>query len=356
MTLPLIQALAAPVARPARRALLWMATAQDMALSARALKAAGFDAFDTGSVGVLGVFVENPEGFARTLAAALTTDQQRAAKALLVDSLPLSIDDFARLETVESLIHHHSVRWLECLLDEGRYKSLLQPIVGAKDRAVHGHEFLFRGLTMDGVTVPPIDMFAAARAPGLAARLDRCARNCAVSTAARLNVAERLFINVLPGSVTLEHSPFTDTLDLIEGLGIDPGRVVFEIVETSRVDDIAALSAMIDFCRSAGYRIALDDFGSGYNNLNMLVGLKPDYIKLDKSLIQRVGADAHIWNLIANLVDAARHSTVLTVAEGVEDEQTAHLLGGLGVDFLQGYHLGRPADRPLGATARGSAG
>jgi EAL domain-containing protein (putative c-di-GMP-specific phosphodiesterase class I) len=222
----------------------------------------------------------------------------------------------------------------------------VQPIVEVNGRAVMGYEFLFRGLRDDGTMVPPMEMFTAAREPNLSARLDAAARDCAVRTAARFGIPEKLFINVLPTSVSLGQSAFTDTLDLIEAAQIPPSQVVFEIVESEAVADISLLSRMINFCRNAGYSIALDDFGSGFNNLTMLIGLNPDYIKLDKSLISRISDEPPIWNLVANMIDAAKQSNVKVIAEGVEDERTARLLSALGADYMQGYLLGRPEDRP----------
>lgn len=148
----------------------------------------------------------------------------------------------------------------------------------------------------------------------------------------------------------MAQSSFTDTLDLIEAANIEPNRVVFEIVESEAVDDINELSKMINFCRSAGHRIALDDFGSGFNNLSMLIGLSPDYIKLDKGLISRIREEPPTWNLVANMVDAAKQSGVQVIAEGVEDDRTARLLKAMGADFLQGYLVGRPEDLPLEIT------
>lgn len=329
------------------RALLWAPDKQSADSLANILKSQGFSEFSTDSKNVVGVYAGDISRFAQSLGACLDVEQKRKTKALIINGKMPVLDDFARIETVESLVHHHSTLWLADMLDAGRYKSLLQPIVESEGGAIHGYEFLFRGIGEDGKIVPPIEMFAAASDSMLSAKLDSCARDSAVRTAAHFGLQERLFINVLPNSVSVAQSAFTDTLDLIETAGIEPARVVFEIVESEAVNDIAELSDMINFCRSAGYRIALDDFGSGFNNLTMLIGLSPDYIKLDKSLINRISTEPPIWNLVANMIDAAKQSKVLVIAEGVEDERTARLLRALGTDFIQGYLTGRPADAPV---------
>ncbi len=346
MTLPLMEASLPQGEKDALRVLLWAKSSSVAVSIADMLVAAGFVSFATDSSRVVGIFAEDVEALARTLGEGMSREAQRQTKALVFSSATPQLADFARIDTVESFVRHHSTRWLAELIAERRFKSQLQPIVNASDSAVHGYEFLFRGLKRDGGIVPPLEMFLAAQGE-LAARLDNAARDSAVRTAAKHGIKERLFINVLPASVSIKQSAFADTLDLIEAAGIDPDRVVFEIVESEAVDDIAKLAGVIDFCRSAGYRIALDDFGSGFNNLTMLIGLKPDYIKLDKSLISRIRTEPPIWNITANMVDAAKQSGVMVIAEGVEDEKTARLLRSMGTDFMQGFYFGRPGDEPL---------
>ncbi|GAB4126937.1 MAG: hypothetical protein Kow00104_12190 [Rhodothalassiaceae bacterium] len=333
------------------RALFWASGPEEAAVLSRDLGLLGFKSFATESQSVFGVFTDDIETLARILADRLSPEQRRQVKALVLDDRAPTLEDFANLQTVETFVQHHSSRWLARLLEEGRYKSLMQPIIAAETGEVHGYEFLFRGLGKDGAVIPPMDMFDAARDPALAALLDGKARDCAVRTAARLGILERLFINVQPKNVSVAASCFADTLDLIEAANIDPDRVVFEIVESEAVEDISHLSGLVDFCRSAGYRIALDDFGSGFNNLSMMIGLAPDYIKLDKSLISRICGDPQIWNLVANMIDAARQSGVAVIAEGVEDERTASLLRTIGADYMQGYLFGHPSDKPLSARA-----
>lgn len=336
-------------ARDRVRALLWATDEAEAAVLSGILTGAGFASFATDSSRVVGIVTDDAEGLARTLGEHLDTKARRDTKALVFDGRKPDLADFSRIETVEHFIHHHSTRWLVELIEEKRYKSFMQPIVAAADGAIHGHEFLLRGLNRDGTIVPPVEMFLAAKGL-LSAMLDAAARDSAIRTAAQYGVEGNLFINVLPTSVSVAQSAFADTLDLVEAAGIEPARVVFEIVESEEVEDIAHLGHMIDFCRSAGYRIALDDFGSGFNNLTMLIGLEPDYIKLDKSLISRISDESPIWNLTANMIDAARQSGVLVIAEGVEDEKTARLLRSLGADFLQGYHFGRPQETPATAS------
>ena len=135
---------------------------------------------------------------------------------------------------------------------------------------------------------------------------------------------------------------------------MDTERIVFELVESQQMADPELLKTLAAWLRSAGARLALDDFGSGFNNLVMLTDVRPDFIKLDKSLVQHLTHDPQKWNMVANIVDSAKQAGVRVIAEGVEDKVTASALRDTGVEYLQGYYLGYPAERPVGLRARQS--
>lgn len=332
---------------PQSRVLIWATDPQIADLLTAGLRHQGFVSFGTEATSVVGVFSRDLESLARCLSDLTEQEQQRTIKTLALDNEIPTLDDLSRIETLESFIRHHSSRWLVRMLEQRRFKSQLQPIMTADGLNVHGYEFLLRGLRPDGTTISPLEMFSAASDSVMTALLDTAGRDSAVRTAARLGISDKVFINVMPAAFSAARSSFVGTLDLIEAAGLAPENIVFEVVESEAVDDVSRLRGVVDFCRNAGYRIALDDFGSGFNNLNMLIGLSPDYIKLDKSLIHRITAEPAIWNITANMIDAAKQSNVLVIAEGVEDAKTARFLHTLGADFLQGYHFGRPCDAQL---------
>ncbi len=328
------------------RALLWMPSSERAVTLAKELERKGFVCFATEAASVLGVLVHDFESFATALSRYLTSHERQRVKALVVEGETPKLEDFLHLENADSFIRRHSTQWIHRLLSEKRYLSVMQPIVNARDGRVHGYEFLLRGLKKNGDPIPPVELFGNADAE-LKRRLDYCAFLSAIETAEAFGIKERIFVNVLPQTVSQHDKEFEFVLDRVEQAGIAPERVVFEIVESEKIVDMAALQRVIQFCRWAGYRIALDDFGSGFNNLTTLIGLNPDYIKLDQGLISQIAGETVTWNLVANMIDAAKQAGVLVIAEGVEDEKTARLLRTLGADFLQGFHIGRPAREPL---------
>ncbi len=328
------------------RALLWMPSSERAVSLARELERKGFTCFATEAASVLGVIVHDFEAFATSLSRYLTSHERQRVKALVVDGDSPKLEDFLHLESADGFIRRHSTKWIERLLADKRYFSVMQPIVNARDGRVHGYEFLLRGVKSNGDPIPPLELFAHADA-ALRRRLDYCGFLSAIETAAAFGIQERVFVNILPQTVSQHNKEFEAVLDRVEHAGIRPERVVFEIVESEKIVDMEALQRVIQFCRWAGYRIALDDFGSGFNNLVTMIGLKPDYIKLDQGLISQMAGESATWNLVANMIDAAKQAGVLVIAEGVEDERTARLLRTLGADFLQGFHIGRPAREPL---------
>jgi diguanylate cyclase (GGDEF)-like protein/PAS domain S-box-containing protein len=129
----------------------------------------------------------------------------------------------------------------------------------------------------------------------------------------------------------------------IEQHGVRPGTMVFEITETAIVEDERAARTFAERLRALGCKVALDDFGTGYASLTYLKQMPVDFLKLDIEFIRDVRENAASRHVVQALVALARDFHLQTIAEGVEDAETLELLGELGVDFAQGYHIARPA-------------
>jgi EAL domain-containing protein (putative c-di-GMP-specific phosphodiesterase class I) len=121
-----------------------------------------------------------------------------------------------------------------------------------------------------------------------------------------------------------------------------PRDIVFEVVESEEVQDVKHLQKICDYYRKEGFGFALDDVGTGSNSLQMVCDLKPDYIKLDKSLISRV-SDPMYQGVIGKLAEFAAQFGLSTIAEGIETVETCELLRELGINLMQGYYFGKPA-------------
>lgn len=151
-----------------------------------------------------------------------------------------------------------------------------------------------------------------------------------------------LFLNIHP-HVLLDTSYHSgETLQLLKDIGIMPNQIVFELTEKSAVTDFALFEKVLGNYRSQGFRIAIDDVGSGYNSLKTLIYLKPEFIKLDRSLIHNIHKNDEQKHLVSLIIDYAEQSQTKVIAEGIERFEELSYIRDKGVHFGQGYALGRP--------------
>lgn len=289
----------------------------------------------------------------------LTGDLQRElSRAELRDSRCVLVDegsapgpaDLASTQPLAVLVAQIQGAWFAETLRENRLTSHFQPIVrAAEPDQVFAYECLLRGLNRDGSLIPPMRMYEAARDSDTLFTLDRAARLTAIREAAAhgLDGAEtHLFINFNPTSIYDPAFCLRSTTAAIAGTALRPDRIVFEVVESDRIEDVGNLQRIAAFYRAAGFKIALDDLGSGYGSLNLLGGLKPDFVKLDMQLIRGVDSDPFKARIVCKLLEMARDLGVQTVAEGIETEAEWEWVRGHGADYVQGYLFGRPASPP----------
>lgn len=280
----------------------------------------------------------------------LNEREKRQVHILFAESARPDLFDFGRLKSVEKHETQLLALWLGDMLMDRRYRSLMQPIVYAQDHnKVLGYEFLLRGLHTDGQDIPAPTLFATAEQCEMLYALDMAAGESATRTAKLHNVDELVFVNVLPRTIGDEAGLDAWLQAVLLAADVPPKQIVFELVESQQLADVAALRNLVEKLHNHGIRVALDDFGSGFNNLVGLIEVAPDFIKIDKSLIEDLNQDKRKWNLVGNLVDSAKASDIEVVAEGVEDIETAHILMDVGVDFLQGYLVGHPLEAPIAA-------
>ncbi len=138
------------------------------------------------------------------------------------------------------------------------------------------------------------------------------------------------------------------TIEAALNSGIEPSRFVFEVIESDEITDLTKLLDILESCREAGCRVALDDVGTGYNSLQLMSQVRPDFIKLDMELIRDIDRDAYKSCVAGKLLELARELGVYTVVEGVETNGEWQWSVDHGADFSQGYLFARPAaDPPL---------
>jgi EAL domain-containing protein (putative c-di-GMP-specific phosphodiesterase class I) len=150
-----------------------------------------------------------------------------------------------------------------------------------------------------------------------------------------------LFLNLHPSSL---NDP--TLVDPNSTLASFADRVVLEVTETASLGDPAVLRDTLRRLREIGYRVALDDLGSGFASLNNLFSLEPDIVKLDMALVRSIDVEPQKRNLVAAVVQACVQMGVKVVAEGIETRGEFDCMVDLGCDLFQGFWIARP-DREM---------
>lgn len=250
---------------------------------------------------------------------------------------------------IRELIAWSEGQWVGDLIASDKLTTHFQPIVvNAHPNQVFAYECLLRAVDRHGQLIRPDRLINAARHSRRLERLDHAARITAIETAAQRDIQTCVFVNFNPRF--LEDSPdsWAQTLAAAIGSGIDPSRFVFEVIESDEIQDLPRLLDILDSCREAGCRVALDDLGTGYNSLQLMSHVRPDFIKLDMELIRNVDRDAYKSCVAGKILELARELDVYTVVEGVETRAEWEWSKEHGADFAQGYLFARPAaDPPL---------
>ncbi len=224
------------------------------------------------------------------------------------------------------------------LADDG-FVLYAQPIVDLESGETVQRELLIRMRDPDGDGVlAPGAFLPAAEEYGFISDIDRW-----VITRSAEIAATGLAVELNVSAASLADPGLTDFIaEAIERTGADPTRMVFEITETTLVSDQAAGRAFVTALHELGCKVALDDFGTGYGGFTYLKQLPIDYLKIDIEFVRDLSHSMASRKVVEAIVNLAHGFDLQTVAEGVEDEPTLALLQGLGVDYAQGYHLGRP--------------
>ena len=216
--------------------------------------------------------------------------------------------------------------------------SVFQPIVDASVGRIVGVEALTRFETEP--RRPPDQWFADAAKVGLGFELEMAAIRSALKQQGELPEGAYLSVNCSPE--VLAEPGFEALADLV-----DASRVVLELTEHTAISDYASVQAKLGVLRAQGFRVAIDDAGSGFSSLNHILQLHPDIIKLDSGLIRDIDRDPAKRALATAMVSFAEELSAELVAEGVETVEEFETVRGLGISKIQGYLLGRPQTPPI---------
>ena len=215
-----------------------------------------------------------------------------------------------------------------------------QPIYSLNTKKIIGLEALARG-DYKGEVISPYFLFTYAKDTGSVLDVDRLCREKAMSAFAKDKAAPSLFVN-FETSVLNDVTPGNgEILKTASENGLSPESVVIELNE-SHVKDSYDLMMFVDFYRSKGFLIALDNVGTGLDTMNRIMMVNPDIIKIDRAIVSNIDSNGYNQEVFKSIINTAKQIGAMTVAEGVEtvDEVITCML--MGVDYFQGFYFSRP--------------
>jgi EAL domain-containing protein (putative c-di-GMP-specific phosphodiesterase class I) len=254
-------------------------------------------------------------------------------------------DDADRREAHARL---HAEQELTLALERDELELYYQPIVRLADGGIAGFEALLRWRHPQRGMVPPVEFIPLAEESGLINPIGRWIidRGCAALAQFGQDFPQlRLFM-----SINLSSRQFDDPelLGAIERAlaqhPVDPKQIKLEITESLLLQRLDEGLALLQECRRRGLRVSLDDFGTGYSSLSYLHRLPIDTLKLDRSFVLQLDANAAGSVIVAAVIDLAHRLGMDVITEGLETTQQIDALRNLGSDLGQGYHFSRPLD------------
>ncbi len=251
---------------------------------------------------------------------------------------------------VELARRHGEMRWvtrIHAALEENRFELARQPIVSLStfERQSSHYELLLRMRDENGNIVPPEAFLPAAERYNLSVKLDRWV----VREAFRMLTRDRKHLdNLFLCSINLSGVSLADEDFLIfvttelASTGLPPGKICFEITETAAIANLPGAMRFIEVMRRVGCHFALDDFGSGLSSFAYLKSLPVDFLKIDGVFVKDIVEDPIDRELVRSINEIGHVMGKRTIAEFVESADILTVLAEIGVDYAQGFELGKP--------------
>ena len=247
----------------------------------------------------------------------------------------------------KELYHENLVSGFERAVKEKQFLVYYQPkynIVG-DEPVLCSAEALVRWLHPTFGMVSPGDFIPLFESNGLIRELDRYVW---CEAAQQIRLWTESFGKVIPVSVNVSRADLYDAelhntlIDIVEEAALQPSDCLLEITESAYSDNADALVATVEHLRERGFRIEMDDFGSGYSSLNMLTSLPIDALKLDMKFIRNICDNPRDLRMVELVREIADFMNIPIIAEGVETKEQYLILKSVGIDIIQGYYFSRP--------------
>jgi diguanylate cyclase (GGDEF)-like protein len=218
-----------------------------------------------------------------------------------------------------------------------------QPIMNIQTNQIEKYESLMRIKDASGNILAPCEFLDLAKHSKIYPKLSRILIDKCINTF--LPLSHEFSVNVSFLDITNPHTT-KFILDLLDKTGIGPW-IIFELLESEGIDNYKEVKQFIQDIKSYGAKIAIDDFGSGYSNFERIVELQVDYIKIDGSLIKNMSQNDDMLIMTRTITNFAKELGIQTVAEYVHSKEVLEQVRSLGIDFAQGFYIGKPEEKLL---------
>ncbi len=223
-------------------------------------------------------------------------------------------------------------------LEEDRIEVVFQPIFNNMTESVEKHEALVRLIDENEDIISPFEFLEITKRSRLYSQVSRRVIKKALSALGEMS--GEVSINICAEDIFDEETQgyLLNVLKEVE----HSNRVTLELVESEGIEGFSQVKTFIDQIKNYGVKIAIDDFGTGYSNFEYLLKLKADYIKIDGSLIRNIDRDENHFKVVETMVAFAKNNNMRVVAEFVSTHQIQDKILELGIEYSQGYFIGRP--------------
>ncbi|NQZ51500.1 MAG: EAL domain-containing protein [Moritella sp.] len=247
--------------------------------------------------------------------------------------------------------HQREMRWIGVLreaLDENRFELAFQTIkpLSASIKEGYRYEILLRLRDEDGNLQSPSEFIAAAENYNFMSQLDRWVVKtyCQWLSSNPKHLANLRSASInLCGQSLVDRSMHSYIENTILTYGIPPEKLCFEITESQAIMDFDQTILFMNKFKALGCRFSLDDFGSGFSSYSYIKRLPIDQLKIDGSFVRNIETDNVDYTMVKSFNEIAKAVNIKTVAEYVENENIKNILSGIGIDYVQGYLIAKPA-------------
>ena len=260
----------------------------------------------------------------------------------------------ARCEVSDTAMHANAVKRLRLetdlrkALDQGEFRVYYQPILSLQTGKITGFEALTRWQRPEGI-LSPIEFIAVAEEIGLIIPMNRqllreaCQHLCSWQSEFPARPPLTMSVNITPREFA-QPDLASEIGKTLEQVGLDPGCLQLEIVETIAMGDAEKSGLVLAQLKALGVRLSIDDFGTGYSSLSRLRRIPVDTLKIDRAFISHMDRDLESREIVRIIIMLAHNLGLKVVAEGTETQEHINLLKQLNCEMAQGYFFSRPGD------------